>query len=74
MAEVEIVKTSDFGVNDTTYRVMTHLGHLLSPGDSVMGYDIVNSNIGHSGMKLWGGGEGDVITRGKVRIYIYILL
>jgi hypothetical protein len=37
LAEVEVVKTADFGVNDVTYRCLTHLGALLQPGDSVMG-------------------------------------
>src|SRR5690606_34613025 len=35
LAEAEIVRETDFGVNDRTYRVITHLGHLLHPGDTV---------------------------------------
>lgn len=38
LAEVEVAKASDFGVNDTTYRCLTHLGAVLQPGDSVMGW------------------------------------
>jgi nonsense-mediated mRNA decay protein 3 len=34
---------SDFGVNDTTYRVRTHLGHILKAGDNVLGYDLVTA-------------------------------
>lgn len=34
LAEVEVVKSSDFGV---FYRCLTHLGALLQPGDSVLG-------------------------------------
>ena len=37
LAEVEVAKASDFGVNDTTYRCLTHLGAVLQPGDSVLG-------------------------------------
>lgn len=37
LAEVEVAKSSDFGVNDQTYRCLTHLGAVLQPGDSVMG-------------------------------------
>jgi hypothetical protein len=33
LAEVEVVKSSDFNVS---YRLLTHLGHLLSAGDTVM--------------------------------------
>ena len=29
------------GCNDTTYRIRTHLGHLLAPGDMALGYDMV---------------------------------
>ncbi|GAB5030765.1 60s ribosomal export protein [Nannochloropsis oceanica] len=43
LAEVEVVKTSDFGVRDVSYRVMTHLGHVLQVGDTVLGYDLVNA-------------------------------
>ena len=34
---VEVVRTADFGVNDVTFHVMTHLCHILQPGDTVMG-------------------------------------
>ncbi|KAK6438305.1 ribosome-binding protein [Oleoguttula sp. CCFEE 5521] len=37
-AEATIVRASDLGVNDTTYLVRTHLGSILHPGDSAMGY------------------------------------
>lgn len=37
LAEVEVVKSSDFGVVDRTYRCLTHLGALLEAGDSVLG-------------------------------------
>jgi hypothetical protein len=37
---VQVVKESDLGDNDTSYRVLTHLGHLLTSGDTVLGYDL----------------------------------
>jgi len=44
-AEVVVAKTSDFGVNDKQYTTVTHLGHLLNPGDTAAGYDVLNANI-----------------------------
>lgn len=38
LAEATVARASDLGVNDRTYFVRTHLGHLLQPGDSAMGY------------------------------------
>ncbi len=40
LADVEVAKESDFGVNDETFRCVTHLGHLLQVGDIVLGYDL----------------------------------
>lgn len=34
------VRSSDFGLNDTTFECVTHLGNLLKPGDTAAGYDI----------------------------------
>ena len=42
---VELVKLSDFGVNDTRYTTTTHLGHLLKSGDHVLGYDLDSINF-----------------------------
>ncbi|GAB7350726.1 hypothetical protein MBLNU459_g1279t1 [Dothideomycetes sp. NU459] len=38
LAEATVARASDLGVNDKTYFTRTHLGNLLHPGDSVMGY------------------------------------
>ena len=43
LADVEVARESDFGVNDETFMCVTHLGHLLSPGDVVLGYDLVST-------------------------------
>lgn len=45
LAECTVAKLSDFGCNDKVYNVQTHLGHLLHPGDHVMGYDMGNANL-----------------------------
>lgn len=38
LAEVTVARSADLGVNDTTYFTRTHLGAILNPGDTVMGY------------------------------------
>ena len=41
----QVAKASDFGRNDRTFFVRTHLGHLLHPGDNAMGFDMSTSNV-----------------------------
>eukprot|EP00164_Ancoracysta_twista_P001704 GFYU01002234.1.p1 GENE.GFYU01002234.1~~GFYU01002234.1.p1 ORF type:complete len:520 (-),score=194.37 GFYU01002234.1:43-1602(-) len=53
LAEAEVVRSSDFGRNDTKFTVNTHLGNLLNVGDTVMGYDFSTSNFN----------DGDVLNR-----------
>lgn len=43
LADVEVARESDFGVNDDTFRCVTHLGYLLQVGDTVLGYDITST-------------------------------
>ncbi|KAL1505481.1 hypothetical protein ABEB36_005044 [Hypothenemus hampei] len=45
LADVWLVKASELGINDNTTHTRTHLGHVLKPGDSVLGYNILDSNI-----------------------------
>lgn len=45
-AEVTVARKADFGVNDTQFTVITHLGHWLKPGDYVLGYDVIQHNLG----------------------------
>ena len=45
LAEATVARTSDLGVNDKTYYTRTHLGGLLHPGDSVMGYHLTGTNF-----------------------------
>lgn len=37
LAEVVVVRERDFGVNDTQFTCITHLGNLLKEGDTVLG-------------------------------------
>ena len=43
LADVEVARESDFGVNDETFRCVTHLGNWLSVGDVVLGYDLTST-------------------------------
>ncbi|XP_063976766.1 60S ribosomal export protein NMD3 isoform X2 [Diachasmimorpha longicaudata] len=45
VADVWLVKASDLGVNDNPIHSRTHLGHVLKPGDSALGYAVGDSNI-----------------------------
>ncbi len=45
LAEATIMRASDFGVNDNSYNVRTHLGSILHPGDSVMGYHLTGTQF-----------------------------
>lgn len=72
LAEVEIARTSDLGQNDTRFRVLTHLGHILRAGDLVLGYDLVRSSLNCDAAeelerkKGKGGGLPDVVLVRKV--------
>lgn len=45
LADIEVARSSDMGSNDDTYWVKSHLGGLLHPGDTAMGYFLANSNL-----------------------------
>lgn len=45
VSDVWLVRASELGVNDATIHTRTHIGHLLKPGDSVMGYNLIDANI-----------------------------
>lgn len=45
LANCEVARGADFGSNDQTFFAKTHLGHLLHPGDTAMGYDVANANL-----------------------------
>lgn len=48
LSEVTLAKSSDLGVNDRTFFTRTHLGNILHPGDSAMGYLVTGSNYNSS--------------------------
>lgn len=43
LADVQLARESDMGANDEILSCVTHLGHLIQPGDVVLGYDLVAS-------------------------------
>eukprot|EP01066_Platyproteum_vivax_P017458 Platyproteum_vivax@DN7370_c0_g3_i1.p1 len=45
MADIEVARTCDLGVNDDRLTVRSHLGHILKPGHFVMGYDMRTVNL-----------------------------
>lgn len=45
LAEATVARASDLGKNDRTYYTRTHLGNVLHPGDSVMGYLLTGTNF-----------------------------
>ncbi|CAD6504698.1 BgTH12-00204 [Blumeria graminis f. sp. triticale] len=45
LAEATVARASDLGTNDKTYYTRTHLGNILHPGDSVMGYVLTGTNF-----------------------------
>ena len=44
-AQVSPLHASTFGESDAVYHVRTHLGHILNPGDTVMGYYLATANF-----------------------------
>ena len=45
LADAQVARVADLGSNDTMYHVRTHLGHLLNPGDTALGYDMTRANF-----------------------------
>ncbi|TGZ45674.1 60S ribosomal export protein NMD3 [Temnothorax longispinosus] len=45
IADAWLVKASELGINDTPIHTRTHLGHILKPGDSVLGYALKDTNV-----------------------------
>lgn len=49
-ADITCARSSDLGVNDREFYIRSHLGGILHPGDSVIGYYTTNSNYNS---ELW---------------------
>jgi len=45
LADCWVVKTSELGMTEDNIHCRTHLGHLLQPGDTVLGFDLKNTNV-----------------------------
>uniref|UniRef100_A0A7S1TKE8 60S ribosomal export protein NMD3 n=1 Tax=Erythrolobus australicus TaxID=1077150 RepID=A0A7S1TKE8_9RHOD len=45
MTDLTVCRSSDLGVNDTTYYLRSHLGAHLNAGDLCLGYDVGNANF-----------------------------
>jgi hypothetical protein len=45
MVQVEVARVSDFGQNDKTFIINTHLGEILNFNDTVLGYDLEHINL-----------------------------
>jgi len=45
LADIEVARASDFGVNDDRHIVRSHLGHLLRAGNRALGYDLRAVNV-----------------------------
>lgn len=45
LADIEVARMRDFGVNDTTFFARTHLGALFKCGDYALGYDMTTLQI-----------------------------
>ncbi|KAK9463049.1 NMD3 family-domain-containing protein [Lipomyces oligophaga] len=50
LADVTVARSSDMGRNDISYYIRSHLGGILHPGDTVLGYFLSNVNFNH---ELW---------------------
>ncbi|KAL2892226.1 60S ribosomal export protein NMD3 [Bienertia sinuspersici] len=53
LADAQVARVSDFGKNDTIFYIRTHLGHLLSPGDYALGYDLYGANTNDSELEKY---------------------
>eukprot|EP00171_Calliarthron_tuberculosum_P009904 IDg9904t1 len=43
LADATVARSKDYGRNDNTSLIRTHLGNLLNPGDLALGYDVGNA-------------------------------
>jgi nonsense-mediated mRNA decay protein 3 len=69
LADIEVARAVDMGSNDDSYWVKSHLGGILHPGDTVMGYFLSNSNLNNpewEGMLKSIGNLPDVVLIKKV--------
>ncbi|XP_058746748.1 uncharacterized protein LOC131619694 [Vicia villosa] len=61
LANAEVARVNDLGENDTTFKIKTHLAHLLRKGDHALGYDLWEAECSDSDIELKDRIEGGVI-------------
>jgi len=67
LADVWVVKSSELGMTEDTIHARTHLGHLLSIGDTALGFDVKNCNVNDENLeKMPSEKQPDVILVKKV--------
>ncbi|XP_054016588.1 60S ribosomal export protein NMD3 [Hylaeus anthracinus] len=52
IADVWLVKSSELGINDNLIHTRTHLGQILKPGDTALGYALNDSNINNENFEM----------------------
>lgn len=45
LADVELARDADLGKNDRRLHAVSHLGHILRAGDTVLGFDVTSANL-----------------------------
>ncbi|KAF2073333.1 hypothetical protein CYY_005351 [Polysphondylium violaceum] len=43
LADVQLMRSADFGVNDNIFEIRSHLGNVFNAGDLALGYDVTSS-------------------------------
>ncbi|EGC39957.1 hypothetical protein DICPUDRAFT_147142 [Dictyostelium purpureum] len=43
LADIQLMRSVDFGANDNMHDIRSHLGNILNPGDLALGYDVSTS-------------------------------
>merc|ERR1719162_1465572 len=66
LADVEVARSQDFGVNDDRLIVRSHLGAILRPGNRVLGYDLRHINLSHDAQDQMEATQADVFLVKKV--------
>lgn len=59
LADVWLVRASELGSSDAEIHCRTHLGNLLNPGDSVLGFDLANANLNNAELDDYQQENGD---------------
>ncbi|XP_058793642.1 60S ribosomal export protein NMD3 [Phymastichus coffea] len=52
IADIWVVKSEDLGLDQNTIHARTHLGGILKPGDSVLGYTLSENNINDDNFEI----------------------